>query len=180
MFCSNCGHEYKDKPNSGVACESCGEVYYENSTSVAVCLTPVLEDTNRVGILLIYREIGVRGWALPGGFIEPGEKVGDASIREFLEETGIMINQKEELIGHRAVSDPDTNRILIFCETDPIAYSELDNFVCNEEVSAVKAVWNREDLESADLVFDLHFDAALDFFRRIEENKESKELFRLP
>jgi len=43
-------------------------------------------------------------WALPGGFVEYGEKVEDAVIREFFEETGL----KTDVINIQGVySDPN-------------------------------------------------------------------------
>lgn len=56
------------------------------------------------GIVLIKRKNPPHGWALPGGFIDYGEKVEDAAIREAREETGLDISITQ-LLG--VYSDPE-------------------------------------------------------------------------
>ena len=60
----------------------------------------ILDEASRV--LLIRRGDG-RGWALPGGFMEPGERIVDCLVREVQEETGLEV-EPVHLVG--LYSDP--------------------------------------------------------------------------
>jgi 8-oxo-dGTP diphosphatase len=42
-------------------------------------------------IVLVRRKHPPPGWAIPGGFIDAGEKAQDAAVREALEETGLQV-----------------------------------------------------------------------------------------
>jgi ADP-ribose pyrophosphatase YjhB (NUDIX family) len=55
------------------------------------------------GIVLVERKHAPYGWALPGGFMEPGETIAAAARREAKEETGLDV-QLTELLG--VYSDP--------------------------------------------------------------------------
>jgi 8-oxo-dGTP diphosphatase len=55
------------------------------------------------GIVLIRRRNPPPGWALPGGFVEHGERVEQAAVREALEETGLHV-ELVDLLG--VYSDP--------------------------------------------------------------------------
>jgi 8-oxo-dGTP diphosphatase len=55
------------------------------------------------GIVLIKRRFPPPGWALPGGFVEYGETVEAAAVREALEETGLHVHL-QRLFG--VYSDP--------------------------------------------------------------------------
>jgi 8-oxo-dGTP diphosphatase len=55
------------------------------------------------GIVLIQRKFAPLGWALPGGFVDYGETLEQAAIREAQEETGMVIS---ELILLGCYSDP--------------------------------------------------------------------------
>lgn len=50
----------------------------------------VVHDPAR-GIVLIRRANPPYGWALPGGFVDYGETVESAAVREVLEETGLSV-----------------------------------------------------------------------------------------
>jgi ADP-ribose pyrophosphatase YjhB (NUDIX family) len=56
------------------------------------------------GIVLIERKNPPYGWAIPGGFVDYGEPVEAAAMREAKEETGLVV-QLTGLLG--VYSDPD-------------------------------------------------------------------------
>ena len=58
---------------------------------------------NMAGIVLIERANPPFGWAIPGGFVDYGESLEDAALREALEETGLSI---ELLCQFHTYSDP--------------------------------------------------------------------------
>jgi len=65
----------------------------------------MIVENDRGEILLIERKNPPYGWALPGGFVDYGEKVENAAVRELLEETGISVStNKINLLG--VYSDP--------------------------------------------------------------------------
>lgn len=49
------------------------------------------------GIVLIERKNPPHGWALPGGFVDYGETLEDAAMREALEETGLIVRLKGQM-----------------------------------------------------------------------------------
>jgi 8-oxo-dGTP diphosphatase len=55
------------------------------------------------GIVLIERKHPPPGWALPGGFVDPGEPLWKAAVREAKEETLLDVKLEEQFFAY---SDP--------------------------------------------------------------------------
>jgi 8-oxo-dGTP diphosphatase len=64
------------------------------------------------GVVLVNRRYPPLGWALPGGFVEEGESLESAALREALEETGLQIRLAEQFFTYADPSrDPRRHTI---------------------------------------------------------------------
>ncbi len=92
LHCQTCGGETEERPLDGrprPVCRSCGAVtYLDPKLAVAVVV-------QRDGMVLLGRRgPGTRApgkWSFPAGFVERGEVVEEAAIREVREETGFTV-----------------------------------------------------------------------------------------
>lgn len=82
MSCPNCGHPLK----------------YRNPVPTVDIII-----RHQDGIVLIKRKNPPLGWALPGGFVDYGESLEQAAVREAREETGLALS---DLCQFHAYSDP--------------------------------------------------------------------------
>lgn len=144
-----------------LTCPSCGN-------SVAIYRNPfptvdIIIETNN-GIVLIDRRNPPYGWALPGGFVDYGESLESAAIREAKEETTMDV----ELVSQfGAYSDP---------ERDPRHHTISFVFIAKAEGlpvgsdDALKAeIFTLETLPE-NMAFD-HRRICMDYFRRIRDIK---------
>jgi len=63
----------------------------------------IKREDGKEGIVLIKRKNPPYGWALPGGFVDCGESLEEAAVREAKEETSLAIQLKSQL---HTYSDP--------------------------------------------------------------------------
>lgn len=90
-FCSACGGGLTERfhPPDGCPrhlCDACGRVNYRNPIVVGAV---VLEHDGQALLLRRARMPRAGTWVFPGGFVEFGETVRQAAMRECIEETGI-------------------------------------------------------------------------------------------
>ena len=112
-FCPLCAGALRRAPvppdlREQAVCGACGFVFYLNPKVVAGTIP---EQDGR--ILLTRRSINPgRGlWTFPGGFVDFGESVTDAAMRETFEETGLEV----ELTGlHNVYSYPAAPVIIVY------------------------------------------------------------------
>ena len=88
-YCPQCAGRLRDSSVEGVrrpVCPDCGRiVYYDPKLATAMIL-------ERGGAVLLVRratEPGLGLWSLPGGYVDRGEVVEEAAVREVWEETGL-------------------------------------------------------------------------------------------
>ncbi|GAB6065967.1 NUDIX hydrolase [Aquifex pyrophilus] len=112
------------------------------------------------GIVLIERKYPPVGLAIPGGFVEVGEKVEDAAIREMKEETGLDVKLSGLLgIYSDPSRDPRAHVVSVVWIGDATGEPKAGS-----DAKEVK-VFKLEDIPLDKLVFD-HKKIILDFMRR--------------
>ena len=127
--CSFCGARFDDDAPWPRTCAACGKTSYINPLPVAVLLQPV-----DGGLLAIRRAIPPVGrLALPGGFIDVGERWQAAAARELREETGVQIDPAT-IREARVLSAPD-GTLLVFGLAPPLAERALPPFTATDEAS---------------------------------------------
>jgi 8-oxo-dGTP diphosphatase len=84
------------------SCPQCGHFFSRYRNPVPA--VDIIIEYQDQGLVLIERQKPPYGWALPGGFVEYGESLEEAAVREAREETSLEV----ELMGQfHTYSDPD-------------------------------------------------------------------------
>ena len=90
-FCQRCGNALSEKrieQKSRPYCPSCGHIVFLDPKVAAVVLAS--KDSKLVLVrLAVEPELG--RWSFPSGYVDRGEAVEDAAVREVKEETGLDV-----------------------------------------------------------------------------------------
>lgn len=138
-FCPKCGSNDFNTANQGHSfhCEECLFTLYFNNSAAVACLI-----FNEKGQLLFARraiEPGKGMLDLPGGFVDPMERVEDAITREIREELGVQITKAEFLVSF------------------PNEYIYSDFSVFTADLAFICSVDNVSNIVPADDVSDIEF-----------------------
>lgn len=134
---------------------------HRHPVSTVDIIIEVIRDDGQPGVVLIERKNPPCGWALPGGFVDYGETLEQAAVREAREETSLEVKLEYQL---HTYSDPGR---------DPRGHTISTVFVA----SAQGEPRGRDDalraavFTAADIVFPLAFDhrrILTDYFRHKE------------
>jgi ADP-ribose pyrophosphatase YjhB (NUDIX family) len=92
-FCPQCGGElqrqqFKPHEPHRRVCQACSFIFYDDP-KVAACTIPVID--GKVVLLKRGIEPSYGKWVFPGGFLDRGEKVEAAAIRETWEEVNLKV-----------------------------------------------------------------------------------------
>lgn len=162
-YCPVCSHrldtvDLKASEPSRLVCRSCGFVFYLDP-KVVVCA--VLEMNARIALLR--RSIPPRKgkWGLPGGYVDRGEPLESAVLREIEEECGVRARLKN-LLG--AYSYPGRRAVVIVYTARPVD----GKLMAGDET--LEAAWFESDeIPWSSLAFQSTEDALRDYYGEQED-----------
>ena len=97
-YCSVCATllEFKEVADrQRPVCPACGYVVYYDPKVAATC---IVERDCKVLMIKRGNQPGIGLWSMPGGYVDQGEIVEEAAVREVQEETGLVV-EVDDLIG---------------------------------------------------------------------------------
>lgn len=159
-FCPRCAGQLEArrlKPGEPprLRCPACGFVFYLDP-KVAACTIFMIDG----GILLLRRSIEPRigKWVFPGGFVDRGESVDAAAVRETFEECRVRVSLSGIL---DAYSFPGQDVVVIVYAAHPLAGTPQVGDECSEV-----RLFAPEELPWSELAFDSTRAALRDYLRR--------------
>ena len=108
-FCPQCGGDLEKRllkagEPERLVCGRCGFVFYLDPKLAAIAVVPM-----DGGVVMVRRSIdpGYGLWVVPGGFVDVGEPVEEAVVRETLEEARLAV-RVERLLNVYSYRDSTT------------------------------------------------------------------------
>lgn len=156
-FCPLCGAELwsrilkKNEP-ARLVCSKCAFVFYRDP-KVVVC--SVVEMEGKIVLLKRGIEPQLGKWGMPGGYVDQGEEVEAAALREAEEECGLKIRVKK-LLG--VYSYPGRVAVVVVYLSEHFS----GQLIVGDETEEAK-LWRPEEIPWNNLAFPSTVDALKDF-----------------
>jgi ADP-ribose pyrophosphatase YjhB (NUDIX family) len=171
-FCPLCGgllesRRIKSSEPMRLVCGRCSFVYYLDPKIAAATITLY---ENR--IVLVKRGIspGYGKWVIPGGFVDRGETVEQAAIRETLEETNLQVELKSLV---NVYSYPGHTVIIVAFLAEAVAGTPAPQ-ACDETLEV--GLFRPENLPWSEMAFSSTRDALREYQQRYEGKSPDSKL----
>ena len=165
QYCPVCGgrlnsKNLKSEEPDRLVCTKCDFVFYLDPKVVACS---IVEMDGR--IVLLKRDIDPQKgkWVLPGGYVDRGEEVKAAALREAEEECGLKIRARE-LLG--VYSYPGKLSVVVVYVAEPLG----GKLIVGDETSEV-GLYSPERIPWEELAFQSTVDALKDYLKKRESWK---------
>ena len=136
---------------------------YKNPYPTVDIIIEIERNNGNHGIVLIKRKNPPYGWAIPGGFVDYGESLEQAALREAKEETSLDIRLIKQL---HTYSDPNRDPRKHTISTVFIA--EAEGQPAAQDDAAEIGIFSRHEIDFA-LAFD-HEKILCDYFKNRDRN----------
>ena len=153
-YCNQCGEKVgqsipENDNRLRFVCTVCEIIHYQNPNIVAGTMPLIMGDDGREKVLLCKRAIEPRYglWTLPAGFMENGESVEEAALRESHEEANVQL---KDLKLYSVMSMPHINQVYMIFKGDIIG----DSFYPGIE-SLETELFDEEDIPWSEMAFNV-------------------------
>jgi ADP-ribose pyrophosphatase YjhB (NUDIX family) len=160
-FCPICGGRLENRlirtaEPERLVCTACGFIFYIDPKLAVIALVPY-----RGGLVMVRRAIqpGYGLWVVPGGFVDVGEKVEEAVVRETLEETNLTVRVVRLLNVH---SYHQSRTVVLSYITE---YLSGELTAGDEELEA--QVFTQEEIPWEDIAFSSTRDAMKEYVQLV-------------
>ena len=161
-FCPSCGgaleqRSLKATDPDRLVCQACGFVFYLDP-KVAVG-TIITADDSRLVLVRRAIEPGYGLWVFPGGFVDRGEELTKAAIREAREESGLEV-RLDRLVN--IYSYPNAAVIIVV-----YAATALGGELCGDEECLEARLFRADEIPWDELAFTSTRDALRDYLNGV-------------
>jgi ADP-ribose pyrophosphatase YjhB (NUDIX family) len=132
---------------------------YRNPIPTVDIIIEIERDDGGQGIVLIRRKNPPEGWALPGGFVDYGESLEEAAVREAKEETSLNVHIRYQM---HTYSDPSRDPRQHTIST--VFVAEARGVPCARDDAQDIGIFKEEEIDFP-LAFD-HKEIIRDYFRK--------------